>query len=451
MATNPIAEDVKTGATTAIQITAEIAASYIPLVAAVKTLFEEIHKIYENAECNKEMCTIMTERIEAAKYALQKMMRKDDSYIYEKEYSLSLKKFVKVLTEIKDFTDKVSKLEGVRKFIEAGKIKQQFYKLIQDYDICMKELQFAMAITNENEREEEAKRIEKALKDLENLEYGVEIANNKLDGLAEDISFIKNKMSDAQAQKIKLSEPLTGCVKRNSVIKMFYMGTAVACKPIDDSEKHQATLAILEKLSLSPCILKFYGLSEFDNHTYMVFDWAEYGNLKELYDSFDIPWTRKIRFIRDICRGLVFLRELDILHHDIRCENIFICEGLSPKLGNFIHARKVNANTSFLSFQKQIEMFRWMAPEQIEKYQNNPKQKGYTFSCEMFSFGMLIWELCYEKIPYKRYSDPKKISKHVVIGKREKLLLGKSENPNDIKIQEQFIKIIDKGKLNLFV
>ncbi|CAG8714223.1 9111_t:CDS:2, partial [Ambispora leptoticha] len=144
----------------------QIAASYIPLVDLVKILFEDILKIYENAECNIELCAVMLERVAAAKYALEKMLRKGVDYIYEKEYSLSLKQFVEVLIEIEEFTDQVSKLKGARKFIETNNVKQRFHKLIKEYDTCMKDLHFSMEITNENEREEEAKRINKALEML---------------------------------------------------------------------------------------------------------------------------------------------------------------------------------------------------------------------------------------------------------------------------------------------
>ncbi|KAF0531737.1 kinase-like protein [Gigaspora margarita] len=55
---------------------------------------------------------------------------------------------------------------------------------------------------------------------------------------------------------------------------------------------------------------------------------------------------------------------------------------------------------------------------------------------------MLIWELCYEKIPYENW-DVKVIADHVLSGKREKLLRGKFKK-EDKEIQEEFIKIIEK-------
>ncbi len=51
---------------------------------------------------------------------------------------------------------------------------------------------------------------------------------------------------------------------------------------------------ILEKLRDSSNILKFYGLSHIDNQSVMILEWAELGNLCEVYDKFDISWTAKV-------------------------------------------------------------------------------------------------------------------------------------------------------------
>ncbi|CAG8847110.1 9363_t:CDS:1, partial [Gigaspora margarita] len=54
----------------------------------------------------------------------------------------------------------------------------------------------------------------------------------------------------------------------------------------------------------------------------MVFEWADKGNLKELYEQNDINWDEKVHIALDICQGLIFLQSCDILHYDIRCKNI---------------------------------------------------------------------------------------------------------------------------------
>src|SRR4051794_16044278 len=107
----------------------------------------------------------------------------------------------------------------------------------------------------------------------------------------------------------------------------------VACKPVKipdpgtlERKKLQARLLIMRKLMDSPNILKFYGISTLEGKTIMVFEWAELGSLKELYENKDISWRAKASIALNICRGLIFVHSCHILHHDVRCKNILVCK-----------------------------------------------------------------------------------------------------------------------------
>ncbi|PKK71522.1 hypothetical protein RhiirC2_744464, partial [Rhizophagus irregularis] len=51
----------------------------------------------------------------------------------------------------------------------------------------------------------------------------------------------------------------------------------------------------------------------------------------------------------------------------------------------------------------------WTAPEKIENFDSYK----YDTKCEVFSFGMLLWELSFERIPYQGW-DAQKIKDHVL-------------------------------------
>jgi serine/threonine protein kinase len=101
-------------------------------------------------------------------------------------------------------------------------------------------------------------------------------------------------------------------------LKKIYEQKDVACKHFYTEKINQRHLAILRKLKASPYIIQFYGLSKLDIGDVMVFEWAEYGTLRELYQKYTIEWDAKISFARDICRGLIFLHTGMIL--------LFLCE-----------------------------------------------------------------------------------------------------------------------------
>ncbi|CAG8687986.1 3529_t:CDS:2, partial [Dentiscutata heterogama] len=435
MTTNDDGSNLSGAAAHAVLTAAEIAGLYVPFINMVKILIDEVKKIYEDAECNKEICLIMVNRVAIAECAMNEMLDSNKNESYFQKCFLSFKRFEIVLKNIKDFTNKVSKIEGYRKFLNATEIKKKFDKLIQEYDICMKELQFTMAIASESQRRLEAQKVDNSLKNVEDTLKNV---SNQLDVVVQGMNILRSQM-DAQSNNIHvprippdhLSDPfafterdIRGSESYPTVKKFYRNYVDVACKCVKDkSHDFEIELAILGILGQSQYILHFYGLSNIDNRDVMVFDWADHGTLREVYSSYDIPWTRKICILRDICRGLVFLRSADVFHHDMRCENIFVLHNLDPKIGNFKCARKADAKTRNLEHLV-TNIIRWMAPEQIKKYKDkrhDDKKYHYTFHCEMFSFGMLIWELCYEKMPYEN-RDIQYISNHVLSGNREKLL-----------------------------
>ncbi|RIB03863.1 kinase-like domain-containing protein [Gigaspora rosea] len=376
------------------------------------------YESYINAECNKRISVFMANRAKNVEFIIETMMRTD-------EQSFNKEKIV-------------------------------YYFKAEEYNACMMEL--LSTFNNENKKKEyelcfyKADKNEESMnvdKDLKDTEEGLKNLD-KIDISIQEVGLVQSQItkqpSDNYVKKIESNEltdpPISLKTNISKVVKKFYKGIEVECKVFKKSEDFQNHLAIIGKLD-SPHILRFYGISYVDTREVMVFEFAERGSLKDLYNAYDIPWTRKIRIIRDLCRGLIFLRSVNILHHDLRCENVLVRDNLEAKLGNFRYSRTEKGNTVDLTGLA-TNIIHWMAPELIEKYvKEKPNEKVYTFNCEMFSFGMLIWELCYEKLPYKDRTF-KNICDHVLSGKREKLSYGKFDNKDDEIIQRKFVKIIQK-------
>ncbi|CAG8846787.1 9380_t:CDS:2, partial [Racocetra persica] len=105
---------------------------------------------------------------------------------------------------------------------------------------------------------------------------------------------------------------------------------------------------------------------------------------------------KKLRIAIDIARGLNFLRA--IIHRDIRAENILITHHETAKIGNFYLSRHFYDDTKNLEATQ--DTVRYAAPEILRK-----RDSKYTTKCEIFSFGILLWELAEERTPYAQYSD----------------------------------------------
>ncbi|CAB4373458.1 unnamed protein product [Rhizophagus irregularis] len=443
-----MSECVKDHGINIIQTTADIIQNLEPHFDIAIKIATYILVIYDKAKTNKKICRVFADRVDLALTSIKYLQRHIDKNIekfHEKSYFESFMHFIEVLEHIKNFVEEVSEFKGFKKFFVASVVNQQLNEIRDDFDNCYKSLQLAIAIDDVVNRENENEEIKSDLSQLkgffEDIKYSFNITDQKLSIITAKIEMLEKNSSILDKSKPPTIGPENlivpeDIIERNSVVLRKYRNLDVACKPTkystDDnnpeSKKAGATLTIWNELSECPYIIKFLGVSNLDiyNENVTVLEWAEFGDLKGLYERKNLNWKLKLSMARDVFRGFCFLNHIRVLHHDVRCENILVVEGFKCKITNFTLSRKTQYVTSKVHDGESVkQMMRWMAPEKLKPYQKsnqNTKIEPYTYACEMFSFGMLLWELSFNRVPYKDMEyEYDEIVEHVMSGKRETL------------------------------
>ncbi|CAB5386958.1 unnamed protein product [Rhizophagus irregularis] len=446
----------------------DVVGPFLPFVTLITSLTKEIADAYENVQYNKKTCGTLVNRVEAAEAAIKGLMRQKEENIVKfcsQDYYDSFSKFVNCLKHIKEFFYDISQLSKFKKFYTSGNIRETFEKIIKEFDSCSIDLNLAISIANNDQLNKDLailhSDIIEMMKFLDNVEGGITSMDDKLQQIVDNNSEIqilnKNiiiKIHNIEEQNNKIIEQNNRILEyedKHQSLDFTPLNTEIETISILNKEvNNQHSKIEVKAKRIVPSKIKdapqFVSRKEINGENVMIFEWAEYGTLRELYLNYNIEWDAKISIARNICRGLIFLHAVEILHHDIRCENVLITENMLPKICNFKFSREFNAAT--IQIDDMNDIIHWLAPEKLnhistekdskKSHKKQDESSSYTIQCDIFSFAMLLWELGFQKKPYENMPISQ-IQKHVSRGGRETVDFGLAPNA----IQKEYRSIIE--------
>ena len=145
-----------------------------------------------------------------------------------------------------------------------------------------------------------------------------------------------------------------------------------------------------------PNIVKFHDYMQKDHNVYLILDYAESGNLYSfMHKRKSLSPDEVFRFFHQTCLAIQYLHQNDILHRDIKPENLLLDKTHNIKLCDFGWATR-RITEKRLTF---CGTYEYMAPEIVHK-------KPYDYRVDIWSLGVLLYELLHKEAPYKGRSLP---------------------------------------------
>jgi len=102
-----------------------------------------------------------------------------------------------------------------------------------------------------------------------------------------------------------------------------------------------------------------------------------------------LSMLQRLRMARHCALGLSLLHQHLVIHRDVKSLNILVTEDYSCKLTDFGCAKLISDRQIFNTANSGTPL--WMAPE--------VKQGQYSFSADIFSLGLVVYELFERKLP----------------------------------------------------
>eukprot|EP00281_Chroomonas_sp_CCMP1168_P035973 CAMPEP_0206243266 /NCGR_PEP_ID=MMETSP0047_2-20121206/17518_1 /ASSEMBLY_ACC=CAM_ASM_000192 /TAXON_ID=195065 /ORGANISM="Chroomonas mesostigmatica_cf, Strain CCMP1168" /LENGTH=437 /DNA_ID=CAMNT_0053668379 /DNA_START=39 /DNA_END=1349 /DNA_ORIENTATION=+ len=188
-------------------------------------------------------------------------------------------------------------------------------------------------------------------------------------------------------------EPAKGGEKQHVAVKKIFIGQNLK-STMDSFRKEASILAMLNH----PHVLKMHGAVVEDDNVCIVTELVPGGSLFELiYSKPQLRPEAVIVIGQGVCKGMTYLHSVGIIHRDLKPGNLLMGAVQGPmgaelivKVADFGLARVQDTARTMTGG---IGTSQYTAPEVL-------RSERYDSKADIFSFGVILWEIHARKIPY---------------------------------------------------
>ncbi|CAN6201030.1 unnamed protein product [Urochloa humidicola] len=188
------------------------------------------------------------------------------------------------------------------------------------------------------------------------------------------------------------------------IYRGIYRQRAVAVKMVRIPERDEDRRALLEDQFNSevaflsrlyhPNIVQFIAACKKPPVYCIITEYMSQGTLRMYLnkkDPYSLSAETILKLALDISRGMEYLHGQGVIHRDLKSQNLLLNDEMRVKVADF--------GTSCLETKCQATKgnkgtYRWMAPEMT-------KEKPYTRKVDVYSFGIVLWELTTCLLPFQ--------------------------------------------------
>src|SRR3989339_230672 len=147
-----------------------------------------------------------------------------------------------------------------------------------------------------------------------------------------------------------------------------------------------------------PNILSIYEIDKDDKNQFIVMEFIEGDVLRSLLKSVqNISLDRAIDFVTQTAKGLKVAHDKNIIHRDIKSENLMVTKDGQVKIMDFGIA-KLKGSSGLTKTGMSVGTISYMSPEQVQGV-------GVDQRSDIWSLGVVFYELLTGELPFKTEHD----------------------------------------------
>uniref|UniRef100_UPI00398F1303 mixed lineage kinase domain-like protein n=1 Tax=Pristiophorus japonicus TaxID=55135 RepID=UPI00398F1303 len=367
-----------------------------------------------------------------------------------------LEELMGILESARDLIESFTNKHRFSKVFKAYEIKEDFNQLNErlndaavdlDFVLQTEQTKMLLRLFKDNQRKKEdehdvaedqkhldlvAKKLEEALHSMENrIQQAVETVSDGMEEVKIDLKDIKRIIESYQAkasvhpvehiselrrEDIDVhSKPFmetgnfkcyTGTLHKSPVaIKRFLN---IGLSNVEEIRKSFRKEAGTMKHFESPNIVRTYGICIDETGAspefLIVMEYCEHGSLRSVLEGkWQLSWQRRIHMALDAASGLYRMHhstEKFKLHCCIDSTRFLVDKGFRVKLGGLDLAKTETSIRRNIGTSQRSHALSYISPQQLESIHHQ-----YDKPCEVYSFGIVLWEIASRKTPFKDCND----------------------------------------------
>jgi tetratricopeptide (TPR) repeat protein len=141
-----------------------------------------------------------------------------------------------------------------------------------------------------------------------------------------------------------------------------------------------------------PNITTIYEIDEFEGQMFIVMEYCEGKTLKQIIEKETLSIKKVLDIGIQVCEGLTTAHKKEIVHRDIKSDNIMVTKEAQVKIMDFGLA-KLKGATKLTKTRSTLGTLAYMSPEQAQGEEVDQRS-------DIFSFGVVLYELLTGKLPF---------------------------------------------------
>ncbi|XP_010748607.2 mixed lineage kinase domain-like protein [Larimichthys crocea] len=401
-------------------------------IEPILSIASEIYTLVEKVKANRERCQRLSCRVKA----LEKVIKETGKRQPSGEVEQALRELHITLESAKNFIEKFTSANLMKRIVNSGSHEGEFDIFNERLSDAVQVLSVFLQVEQQNvldqvfdqttRQKEDAVDGRKDNEELKKLLHDyMKAQEEKYEQLRIDVekrmaSLNKPSITEITTRMIKSDELKYDHPKKpfmttpsSEVYRGEYNGFPVAIKRYTDLlntslrdvksifNKEVETMKRFE----SPNILRMFGISVKDEEGpspqfLIIMEYCEKGSLRQVLDSdCKLSWTRKACMCLDAAKGLYRLHQTEEkskVHGCINSSKFLVDKGYTVKLGGFeLSKTETSLKKSIKTSTHREEGHCYYTPQKL----NNINHK-YSKECEIYSFGIVLWEIATRKKPF---------------------------------------------------